>query len=246
MCGIGGIVLESPGHALTDKVVKALAWHLRSRGLDAGGIYTAYFNDFYIFKKPGDIAQNFKYPPKYGRLTLVHTRAATHGDPSDNNNNHPLVGSRYVLIHNGVCSLTPRISDYPYRGQCDSELILAWVERRGLNGLREIRGRAGIAFCEKVNPSYLYLFSWESPICLAYLNGFGYIFASTQEILEKVIISFWGKYKGLFPPAFFYNFKNGDLVSISIESNEIKLKKIELKNNNYNDFYSAEFWWGNK
>ncbi|RLG02016.1 MAG: hypothetical protein DRN49_00055 [Thaumarchaeota archaeon] len=114
MCGIGGIILAN--RKLNFDEVYKLATHLETRGRDAFG--------FLLLSRRGRVRRHFKLPSpatevlaelekliapiiesSYG--ILMHTRAATFGEPIINRNNHPFRISHYYFAHNGYCSYTP-------------------------------------------------------------------------------------------------------------------------------------------
>jgi asparagine synthetase B (glutamine-hydrolysing) len=107
-------------------------------------------------------------------LFIGHTRAATSGrvgyaTPSDNNNNHPHESEHFVLIHNGHFGTTPEIKGFPYKGICDSEIPLSYLEtfgiERGLELLCKVDGFA-LAFVDKTT-GHLYLIRHSNPIVIA-------------------------------------------------------------------------------
>jgi len=114
MCGIGGIILAN--RKLKFDEVYNLASRLEMRGRDAFG--------FLLLNRHGRVRRYFKLPSpatevlaelekliapiiesSYG--ILMHTRAATLGEPVINRNNHPFKISHYYFAHNGYCSYTP-------------------------------------------------------------------------------------------------------------------------------------------
>ena len=114
MCGIGGIILAN--RKLKFDEVYNLASRLEMRGRDAFG--------FLLLNRHGRVRRYFKLPSpatevlaelekliapiiesSYG--ILMHTRAATLGEPIINRNNHPFKISHYYFAHNGYCSYTP-------------------------------------------------------------------------------------------------------------------------------------------
>ena len=113
MCGIGGIILAN--RKLKFDEVYNLASRLEMRGRDAFG--------FLLLNRHGRVKRSFKLPsPATEVLTeletliapiiegsygiLMHTRAATFGEPVINRNNHPFRISHYYFAHNGYCSYT--------------------------------------------------------------------------------------------------------------------------------------------
>jgi len=60
-----------------------------------------------------------------------HVRYATHGSPSDNSNNHPILQGNIIGVHNGVlmndCDLCEK---YPYDEEVDSAAIFAMLNSK--------------------------------------------------------------------------------------------------------------------
>lgn len=229
MCGIGGFIkAEKVSNGFTLGVVQALVEGLEDRGRDATGVYTS--EGLGVVRKAPVPASEFKdYPDRYGRVTLVHTRQATVGDPRDNHNNHPIVGPKYVMVHNGCCPSLKRVDGYKYLGEVDSEILLSYIETYGIKeGLKKFSGSAAIAFCEKSSPRKVYFWKWHSPLWLAWVNGYGCVFASTREILNnRVLRQRWVKYKGLFTWAYTYEMDEGDLITLDLDTMEFSQKTVK-------------------
>lgn len=69
----------------------------------------------------------------YDTLYLIgHTRAATHGTASNNENNHPFHFENAIGIHNGIISNyeTLKKSHGIMKGDCDSEIIFSMIHRK--------------------------------------------------------------------------------------------------------------------
>lgn len=113
MCGIGGIILSN--RRLKFDEVYELASRIEMRGRDAFG--------FLLLNRYGRVRRYFKLPSpatevlvelekllapiikkSYG--ILMHTRAATFGEPVINRNNHPFKIRHYYFAHNGYCIYT--------------------------------------------------------------------------------------------------------------------------------------------
>ena len=228
MCGIGGFIKAGKvSNGFTLSVVQALVRGLEDRGRDATGVFTSV--GLGVVRKSPVPASEFKdYPEGYGRVTLVHTRQATVGDPKDNHNNHPIVGPKYVMVHNGCCPSLKRVDGYKYLGEVDSEILLSYIETYGIkDGLKKFEGSAAVAFCEKSSPSKVYFWKWHSPLWLAWVNGYGCVFASTREILNnRVLRQKWAKYKGLFTWAYIYEMCEGDLVTLDLATMKFSRKTV--------------------
>lgn len=227
MCGIGGFVKEDAriSTELIDKMSRKLALELETRGRDATGVYTSVRYGI-IHKQPGPARSFDDYPKKYGRVTFVHCRAATHGSPKENKNNHPIFGSKYVLIHNGVIRM-PRLKNYSYKGEVDSEIILSYIEKMGVKeGLKQLEGSAALAFCKREKPNKVYLYAWSAPLSVGYVPGYGVIFASTRQIIQNVTRVHFHKWHKIWEPVSIKSLDDGDLWEIDVNTFEINIDSI--------------------
>jgi hypothetical protein len=217
MCGIGGLVKSNGlSNQWTGEFLQQLALLLADRGEDATGCFTSEGAGV-VRKAPGAAKDFHEWPTRFGRVNLVHTRQGTGGDPKNILNDHPLVGQKMVLIHNGTCSRMDRITDYPYQGECDSEILLSHLETKGIvEGIKSLKGTGAFAICNKTHPDKLWLYSWKNPLSVAWVNGYGIIFASTMEILRKHLGVQFKRAHGLFLPAFIYKMDDGELLELDV------------------------------
>ena len=169
MCGISGYISNKNNPLGWDKIQK-LWLSIENRGKDASGV--AWSNgDYYINILKGNmsISEFIKSPEvlahresiENSKMVMLHTRAATHGSPTDNNNNHPIFNGRGVLIHNGIVK-TKR--QYKGKGICDSEQLMLAIQNEGWE--KSIVGTSGmmaIAYFDTLNKS-LYLYRDTSPM----------------------------------------------------------------------------------
>lgn len=172
MCGLLGFITEKPSkeHA---KDFETLLDYMQIRGSDATGVLV-----HRPWRKPGNgpwlLTKQAVAPDKFietslpdlmvdiGRspLTIGHVRAKTIGSPDKPANNHPVEGKKYMLTHNGTVASTDRIKDYPYKGEVDTELIVAQLEENGFEGLKNVCGTAAIVFIDTtINPSAIYIWT---------------------------------------------------------------------------------------
>jgi glucosamine--fructose-6-phosphate aminotransferase (isomerizing) len=125
---------------------------------------------------------------------LGHVRAATHGSPANNANNHPHVGKDGLyLVHNGVCSNYREIQDkYALRleSECDSEVLLRLIEASGnpavglSNCLREVAGSMAVMLFDSATGLVWAARNHGRPLWLARLHhDRRMFFASTAEII---------------------------------------------------------------
>lgn len=162
------------------------------------------------------------------RLTntaIIHTRAATTGDPADNDNNHPIVvqadgeAPGIVGIHNGVLwndtELWKQYQDLAAEkvGEVDSQLIFQILSRQGRDGLDQLEGDASIAWMPLAAPHELNVARMGGrPLVATTTPGGSFIFASTGKDLLNALSYF--KPLGTFKESDVVDFAEGDWVTV--------------------------------
>jgi len=180
------------------------------RGRDASGFWV-WRNDHYIFEKRPTAAEDLiersprwkglRYNP--GSLYLIHTRAATDGDPNENSNNHPHIGEHSVMIHNGMIWGHNTIAiqhDLKMKTDCDSEVLLRLAEsvediKDGLKLMYQVANDSNgtdsiaTAFVDRRAPNKIYLSrNSGNPCHIYYSKRFGCtFFISTDIIFERAL-----------------------------------------------------------
>jgi len=238
MCGISGVIPLN-NEITTAQMMEWISILLKgnmSRGRDSTGIAT--FDRGVtpvrvdMFKGIGDadaFLKVFKEEYIVGP-TICHNRAATCGPYTNNNNNHPLYGEKYCIIHNGVVHM-PKIENYPYRGECDTELILSYIETYGFEeGVKKIDGSACIALFN-VEEETFHLYKHTNPLYLLYIPGLMIAFSSTEnplkEIVRKTPIH---KIYGLFPSAHLIEADEGMYLKLNVmDPNSYSLTNIKIE-----------------
>src|SRR3990170_2566348 len=133
MCGILGFCSDKPSEE-NYALLGDLLYISAARGTDATGIAIVKPEKVKVVKE--DLPSDQFIKKYYGSLkkevakskvVLGHTRLATQGHQRDNDNNHPIIGDKYVMVHNGTCPSMARIKDYKYKGTVDSEILLSHV-----------------------------------------------------------------------------------------------------------------------
>jgi len=240
MCGIGGFIKEgNVEDEFLKNLIRDLAIQLQSRGQDACGVYTS-IGQGIVNKAPGPASRFQAWPEHYGQVTLVHARAATHGTPRNNNNNHPIIGLEKVLIHNGIV-WGEKLADYPYKGECDSEILLSYIERFGITeGLKKSHGSIAAAFCDMAAPKKLWLYSYSSPLWLAYVPKWGVLFGSTKEIVRAIVKRHWSKWLGIFMAGALYEVDDNELLELDLATMTFKTEKLISKNSSYSWRYRGQ------
>lgn len=112
---------------------------------------------------------------------LGHTRAATKGHPSKNQNNHPMWDGKVALIHNGMVSNDDYLfGDLKYEraAETDSDIFRAIIAHNGFttkatNLLNRVVGSAAIAAVSTEYPGKLLLARSGNPIVIASTSSDG-------------------------------------------------------------------------
>jgi glucosamine--fructose-6-phosphate aminotransferase (isomerizing) len=211
MCGIVGFVGQVPEGCWgqTHRILESLLKHAEHRGKDATGFVARTVPLDYpdraaiAFEKRPVAASEFVRSSgrfrglEHRRCTsfIGHVRAATHGRPEDNRNNHPFVaddGSLY-LVHNGILTNHRDVADnlsLDLTSDCDSEVLLRLVETApevagGLQDcLKYVRGSMAIAAYERAADCVWLAHNGGRPLWLARMRqDRRWFFASTDSIL---------------------------------------------------------------
>jgi glucosamine--fructose-6-phosphate aminotransferase (isomerizing) len=205
MCGIIGFIGKAGEGEWrqTHSILRELFLAAEHRGQDATGFVAAperrSGNRFVVAKEPVT-ASRFIGRKSFRDLRerrcsflIGHVRLATHGTAKDNRNNHPHVGRRYALVHNGVLTNAEELLDrhsLAIESECDSEVLLRMVERSphpalGLyTCLQEVRGSMAVALYDSKQRLVWLARNSGRPLWLARLDGDPRLFfASTAEII---------------------------------------------------------------
>ncbi len=204
ICGIGGII-RFGGKSITEEQISLMLTGNEARGNDATGIALsqesgkvivyksdipawqfARHKDYYAF-----IEQHLK-PDTWG--ALLHTRAATQGNPRDNNNNHPLFAGGAAIIHNGVLQNDTQLfqsQKFERKAETDSDILRAFVDKYGVTDkcikeMNRIVGSAAGAAFDPRYPQKLLLFRSGSPMVLGSTEDF-FMFASEKGTLYRAM-----------------------------------------------------------
>ncbi len=233
MCGIMGYIgkptREQKYWFLTEGLSK-----LEVRGRDATGIFsreTALMKapiSASEFLKEVHVKRFIKRVVSVDKTDVVfgHVRQWTSGDPSNNDNNHPIFTDKLVLIHNGMVN-SKKVAGYKYKGQTDTEELLSFIdssseikeEDQVIEGINNVSGSLSIAvYFRKSGNTYLY--RHNNPLYVGKL-GNSVLFSSTAGILMNSVKQFKEAsfFRGVeiqkVPEDILFKVKRGDLSYIS-------------------------------
>lgn len=262
MCGIAGYFITDPSMVSAQglwSLSRCLLTGIQSRGRDAAGY--AYIRedgntnfakspveakDF--LKIPGHLL--FELPKQMPTNLLLHARFATTGEPSNNQNNHPLYSkiSGLCMIHNGWFvndgTVKEQFSLKP-DAEVDTEVYLRLIEKFYIEGdvksievaIKEatkcIYGAVACGMVQGGKPNVMWL--WRALGDLyAIKTEWGYVFASTNTILFNAIGCL-----NVFDLAWYKRFyiPQDTLVKFELDKKPkfVKLEPIELNNNEHSN-----------
>jgi len=248
MCGIFGFVTPEPKKENAE-VFRRLMYNSRLRGRDATGLLCVdKEGNITTHKAPLD-AENYdkvhmhKFMEPLGKAVLAfgHVRAATMGSEKDNVNNHPVESEHYYAIHNGMLHSLPKLKDYKYQGEVDTEIFLSYVETEGMEKAMPWLGYGSGSFVilEKKNPHKIFITRYVSPVYLGFRpHRKMIIFASDDDIIFNSIPKFLnsGGFNG-FPDGTVLRMKDEVMYEISV--NPIEIKELFTYKTKSRYFYGA-------
>jgi asparagine synthetase B (glutamine-hydrolysing) len=186
MCGIGGV--RRYGDTPIDlDMIQGLGCQLEKRGNHATGVALATGGKVYVFKRPipaweffldkeyEDFMKQWFRPET--ETVLIHTRAATVGNPIHNPNNHPLTLGKTAVVHNGGIFNHEDIfrrHKWVRSAETDSDAIRAVLDNQGgltedgMRALNQLRGGAAIAAISPDHPGKLLIGRSSNPLVLGY------------------------------------------------------------------------------
>lgn len=200
MCRLGGIISYAPLEGERLKKAAALSRRLllamEHGGMDATGVsvhgrtVNAHFKLGVRAKQFVNLKEcNATLSTPRTNIIMLHTRAGTHGEATDNRNNHPFVDETISLMHNGVISNASAVQSkhgLACAGVCDSEVALRIIQKLGLRkGVAELEGSAALTITSWKDGLKVTLFKGDgSPLVIAYdeANDW-FVYASTYDII---------------------------------------------------------------
>ena len=204
MCGIAGLkrMGEEP---ITERMIRLFLTGLEHRGNDATGIALQLPSGELHMMKVNIPAWNFcsrddykefcdEWLPQNPVTVLLHTRAASQGNPNEPKNNHPMYKDAGMAIHNGIIrndnELFKKWGLERY-AETDSDLVRAIVDKWGIteesiSRLNQIRGTAAVAVIHPEYPGKLLLGRSGSPLTIASNDNF-FVWASEKNIIHRAM-----------------------------------------------------------
>lgn len=164
MCGVFGFISRD-GNGPNLKRLASIAVNTMQRGPHAFGF--AWIDSqgrLKMYKRSGRIADHLGLLALAADATMLigHCRYATHGNPSNNINNHPHPCDGGWIVHNGVIGHHETINqrnDFVPVTDCDSETLALLIE----NGDGTIRERCRDAVLESARSPFAMLGLWSRP-----------------------------------------------------------------------------------
>ena len=174
MCGIMGMVLGK--RRRTEMELEELRCDYldllvatEARGTDAVGGFVLNPRGVRYHKTAGSASQSINWDGKMWALmdqisnkttaVIGHTRLATLGCPTCNDNNHPLISRALIGVHNGMIGNHDEIrKSYPYKAEVDSGAIFSLLSAKAVNplttdimvkALPELSGSMAIAVADR-------------------------------------------------------------------------------------------------
>lgn len=211
MCCLFGLL--DYGHTLTEKqrnrMIATLAKECEARGTDATGIAYNSGGKLCVYKRPLP-ARKMKFRiPADAYLIMGHTRMTTQGSEKKNCNNHPFLGRTgdqpFALAHNGVIyndlNLRREKNLPRTKIQTDSYIAVQLLEQKKALDFASLAYMAeqvegSFSFTVMDEKDDLYFVKGDNPLYILRFPKLGcYLYASTQEILEKALwrLGIWPK-----------------------------------------------------
>lgn len=197
MCGIGGFSLSKKSSINPRKLSNALLNELEIRGNQASGFGFQTLTQQGAFKLDKRGSQlPLGELPKSTRSAILHTRYATHGSLQDMRNNHPISSpdGSIDLVHNGVIYnhdlIRTEIDPADQLPDVDTSVVPAILEKfeRNYDKLNMLDGDAALAWLDRNDIGTLRVARVShSPLYIGQLKDGSFVFASTQDILERAL-----------------------------------------------------------
>ena len=211
MCGILGVCLDNSRERTEDDLMNIrsaftdILEESERRGRDASGMYIVNPDGVVFFKAPERASEMiltneyWEFLDKHltaDTIALIgHTRAATTGSPSCNDNTHPIVATPIIGVHNGVIRNHEELGkSYKKCAEVDSAAIMSLLRVKSkksplklttlTKNLHELSGPFAIAVADVRKPDAIYMARNSNPVTFCRTGDGLLYFASTEEILK--------------------------------------------------------------
>ncbi len=185
MCGIAGIRRFGDTPINVDQI-KLFLNSLEDRGVDATGVALLTKRELHVLKSDKTawnfcVSADFKgfmeeFLTDDTTVALMHTRAATVGNPREGKNNHPLTDGTVAVVHNGSVGNHEQLfknGKFARVAETDSDILRAYVNEFGLTKecIRKMNadmtGSIAAAAIDTRDPERLLLLRSGSPLHIA-------------------------------------------------------------------------------
>lgn len=217
ICGIAGWAGHVPKaqrdnfHTFATSLIVAT----QSRGEHATGFAARMPGKDVVVSKGPVPAEMFVRTPIWktalgARSLIGHCRWATHGDPKNNENNHPFTAGKWAVVHNGVITMHQYIAGregVELKTECDSEVILRVFQKgagktqdpvaglqKFVDAVNGFHADYAIALMDKQDGAIRLLRDEARPISIMRIPKLNVVaFASTDVILKRALDQMLGK-----------------------------------------------------
>lgn len=226
MCGITGLVMSKK--VRTDEELEWIRLKFSNlmratqvRGEDATGAFVINKDSVEYYKAPKPASEMILEPRWWGLMDKItsetlgvigHTRYATHGEPDNNDNNHPICIDKIIGVHNGIIQNHELLKDKYWNGavrriasvdtrydsapEVDSAAIFTTISAKSPKGattetiaesLGEIHGDMAIVLVDTRRTDSIFVARDSGrPLIFTHCNKRGVLFmASTASILSE-------------------------------------------------------------
>lgn len=199
MCGIAGFCLNPKHHADTTELASQMLLDIEHRGYHATGVAWINKEGKRAITKAPISASKFittqagRNVCKDATTAILHTRWATQGSPTINDNNHPIPRGKIVLTHNGHIANDKELFKQlkvDRIGQVDSEAVAALLAftkgEHPADVLTRIQGSAALAWITQNQGDTLHLARVSSsPLWIGQTLTGSLVYGSTEETIEN-------------------------------------------------------------
>lgn len=204
MCGIAGI-RKYGDKPIEEIMIRLFLTGMEKRGNDATGMAMQNAKGEIFTLKDDTPAWTFvasnaykdwinKYLADDIEQVILHTRAATKGNPRQSENNHPLYNGKCAVVHNGKIENDEELFkryNLERKAETDTDIIRALADKYGVtdelyHGLEEVRGSAAIAVLDPQCPGKMIFGRSGSPLSIGSTDDF-FCFASEKHIIHRAM-----------------------------------------------------------